>query len=334
MRWLKKILGWLFRIGLAVVLFILLTEVAFRYYWFDFYQAEFKALNTPEQLEDRPGPTVLVGGDSFTGVQHSYVEAMREERPNARIINTGIPGTGITEAACFLPDRIAEWQPDVFIYQVYVGNDLLDIRHPSGSSNIGTARAVYWWLADRLRVLRYINYKMAQFRYQFTSEVGNAESVLNEEFSVDSYSARERLNFAAEPELVYNSAFLKGGREDDFEVMVAELTTVFEQLPDSCDGYVLLIPHCAQVDEVYLKRMALLGAEFPNGSEMLTTGYPLAVELKNRLEQDSVAELLSAMQPLQGLEARGQAAYYSDDPHLHPEAHAYLGSILAWLIEE
>ena len=333
MRRLKKILGWLFRIGVAVLLFFAATEVAFRYYWFDFYQAEFNALNSEAQLKAKTGPTVLVGGDSFTGVQHSYVQTMRELRPNARIINSGIPGTGMTEAACFLPDRIEEWQPDIFIYQVYVGNDLLDIRHPVGSPNIGSARKLYWWLADRMRVLRYINYKLAQFRYRFTDEVGNADSELNEEFSVENYSVREKLNFTAEPQLVYNSAFLKGGREADALVLAEELKGVLDCLPDECMSYVLAIPHCAQVSELYLKRMTELGAEFPNGLELLTIPSPLVAKLDSSVAVEGRVQVLDAQLVLREIERKGQA-YYMDDPHLHPDAHVYLGEVLARLVQE
>lgn len=332
MKWLRKISRFCLNLAIALLVFTVIVEVAFRNFWVDFYTAEFEALNPETDLADKNGPTVLVGGDSFTGVQHSYVQTMRELRPNARIVNAGIPGTGITEAACFLPDRAEEWQPDVFIYQVYVGNDLLDISHPVNSEHIGTLRKCYWWLSDRMRSLRYINYKLAQFRYRFTNEVGNAPSELDEEFSVESYSAREKLNFAAEPELVYNSAFLEGGRRADFELFVNEFTEVLDALPDSCETYLLVIPHCAQVSELYLDRMHLLGGRFPNGNEMLDWKYPLVMELDSAFQDWAGFQMLSAQPFLQDREEAGFAMYYSDDPHLNPYGQKLLGGVLSAVV--
>jgi len=334
MRWLKKIFRFFLNLCIALVIFLALLEVAFRNYWVDFYSAEFEALNTASDLSNRNGPTVLVGGDSFTGVQHSYVQTMRSERPNARIVNAGIPGTGVTEAACFLPDRIAEWQPEVFIYQIYVGNDLFDIRHPVGSEHIGTARKIYWWLSDRLRCVRYINYKLAQFRYRFTTEVGNAPSELNEEFSVETYAARQKMNFAAEPALVYNSAFLQEGRRADFEVLLNELDALMDALPDSCKSYLLVIPHCAQVSDRYARNMQVLGAQFPDDVDMLEIRNPLVLGLDSVYRENPRVELLSAQPFLQEVERKGNAIYYSDDPHLNELGHQMLGNVMAITVPE
>lgn len=332
MKLLRKLLRFSLNLAIALVVFFVLVEVAFRYWWVDFYSAEFNALNTEQALENSTGPTVLVGGDSFTGVQHGYVQTMRTELPDARIINAGIPGTGMPEAACFLPDRIEEWQPDVFIYQIYVGNDLLDISHPVESPNIGTARKVYWWLSDRLRSVRYINYKLAQFRYQFTDEVGNAPSALNEAFSVEHYSAREKMNFAAEPALIYNSAFLKGGRRADFEVLVAELNGVLDVLPDSCRSYILVIPHCAQVTEEYQSQMAQLGAVFPQG--FYQGMGDLTFGLDSAMAQRTNVQVVSAYAVLHVEELMSGPVYYTDDPHLNEQGHAALGKGLARLVLE
>ncbi|HZI23585.1 MAG TPA: hypothetical protein VFD46_00825, partial [Chryseolinea sp.] len=107
-----------------VLVFVLFTmEVFYRYQVIDFYGVELNAVNPKETLTDDDGKkTILVCGDSFTVQAQSWVDQMRSSLPEYNIINSAITGTSIVEASYVAPGRIKTFNPDVFIYQVYVGN--------------------------------------------------------------------------------------------------------------------------------------------------------------------------------------------------------------------
>jgi hypothetical protein len=71
-------------------------------------------------------------GDSMTAGTQSYLVILRRYlSPPYRVINAGISGGCALEGALTARGRFAGFSPSVFIYQVYVGNDLFETRHPS-----------------------------------------------------------------------------------------------------------------------------------------------------------------------------------------------------------
>ena len=84
-------------------------------------------------------------------------------------------------------------------YQVYVGNDLFDIRYPTNWHTISPARNIYWFLANHLRVVGYLNYRLRHVKETLTSSQrhalslsGTAAATEDTAFSVEHYDARSK----------------------------------------------------------------------------------------------------------------------------------------------
>jgi hypothetical protein len=137
------------------LLFVLLVSLAvleglYRWQVVDTYSPELRTLNSPEDLSADSRPTVLIMGDSFTASSGSYAGILKQMVPQLRIINGGVSGTGVVQAEFMARHRFHAFHPSIFIYQIYVGNDLLDIRYPvNWGGAIGRAKSL---LADRQSV--------------------------------------------------------------------------------------------------------------------------------------------------------------------------------------
>ena len=79
---------------------LLLFEVVYRYGVIDFYKAEIHALNPIESIESDT-VDVLVFGDSFSALEHNYVDQLRDTHKELTFLNLGIPGTGIKQVNTF-----------------------------------------------------------------------------------------------------------------------------------------------------------------------------------------------------------------------------------------
>jgi len=103
----RKILKLIIYICFLFFSVFLILEVSYRFYIFDFYGNTFKALNTDVSLINRDQKqTILILGDSFTADPNSYVKHIRDSFPEYNVINSGIPGTSITQANLMLEKRI------------------------------------------------------------------------------------------------------------------------------------------------------------------------------------------------------------------------------------
>ena len=152
---------------LYVLLFVVLVlEIVYRFQIIDFYKAEFRAFN-PEVKSRKQNKSILVFGDSFTAQSGSWLYQLRENLPHYKIVNSVITGTSIDEASYIAPGRIRAVNPDILIYQLYVGNDLLGITHRLNWKAWSIGRNVYWLLSDRLRILSYVNYRMGHLGHIF-----------------------------------------------------------------------------------------------------------------------------------------------------------------------
>lgn len=313
--------------ALAYVLFVLvssagLLELIYRRQWMDFYQPEWKGLN-PEALRKGTKPDILVAGDSFTATDSGYVQLLRDSLPGYDVLNAAVPGTGIVQARYILRRRIQQVKPSVFIYQVYTGNDLFDIRHPH-SGKISLMRSAYWWIADRWRILPFINYRMAGIRYRYYDDAGGQyKAKLVEAFSPQHYSRRERFNFTAEPSLIENSLYLESGRHRDMLRWKHIFRSMNRLLPADCKKYLLVLPHCAQVSPLYRERMEQTGARFSHHPET-DTDYPMYAALQEAAWESGFI-LINPLQSMRRAEAEGSALYYANDPHLNPRGQQLVG---------
>lgn len=309
----------------AATLFLL--ELSFRFYIIDFYKGNLDGLNTTEILEEPDKSNILIIGDSFTADPDSYVRHLRISLPTHRIINAAIPGTCIKQHALFAKKRIKKFKPAILIYQIYVGNDLLEFRHPIKSPNISWVRKIYWWLSDRIIVLAYINTKLPALRQAIRHDLPTkTDPKYLKVFSQEQYSARSKLQFRAEPHLLENTILLQGNRKKDMVKFTQQLNKqVLQQAPDNCDIYVLVMPHCIQINKNYASRLKSIGAKITHSEAIVATTYPFIKYLEQELDSN-----IHIINPLRQLKEQELIApvYYGNDPHLNGFGQEVVGDVI------
>ena len=313
---------------------LLLLEGCYRFYLIDFYGNTLKGLNTPALLEEQSDrPTILAMGDSFTADLQSYVRDLRDSLAQYRIINSAVPGTCVKQNHLMIQDRIKTFQPDILIYQIYTGNDLLEYRHRTKGSAISNVRKLYWWLSDRLWSLAYINSRLPYIRQAIAKDLPrNYDPKGLQEYSAEKYSKRTRLHFLAEPRVLENTILLKGERAKDFEKYLDELNEMLEVVPKDCQVYLLVIPHCAQVSETYRSRMQTIGATFKEGPAIFEEDFPFYTSLQKGIQGPAI-QYLNALPILRAGE-RKEAMYHGNDPHLNSVGQRTIGTYLIEILTE
>ena len=203
---------------------LLLFEVVYRYQWIDFYATEYHFLNPQLDLEDER-PRVLVMGDSFTASDSNYVDQLRGQFPGLQFINSAVPGTGAVQASYMAPRRFRAVEPDLVVYQVYLGNDLFDIRNPTSFRRMSLVRNLYWATANRFRSIGYLNYKMGQF---FAAPPDTAK-MMHFGFSPERYNAREKMYLKAAPNWLTEQLKLGAEWESGGESYLAYVADILER---------------------------------------------------------------------------------------------------------
>ncbi len=318
-----KGVGYLALVGMAS---LLLLELCYRYYLFDFYKNNFRLLNPPALFAPNDQrPAILAMGDSFTADPQSYVRHLRDSLPAYRIFNAGVPGTTVKQAALMVNKRIRQVKPAILIYQIYVGNDLFEFRHPQMASGISPIRQSYWWLADRIWVLGYINSRLPHIRRALTNDLPNDYQAKKEaDFDAARYSRRTKLQLLAEPDLVENTAYLTNGRAADFQSYSGYLSQIIDAVPEGCKMYLLVVPHCMQISKSYQQRLQQIGASSTANILLRETNYPF---LDSIMVKSDVDKVLNALPVLRAAEQQ-QPVYFANDPHLNPFGQKILGGFL------
>ncbi len=163
MRAWRSVLQWAAAAGLSIAAALWVAEISYRFYVLDFYAPELRAYNLVKSVDSLPaGADILVMGDSYSAGKSSYVAMLREMLPDCAIVNGAIPGSGLPQANVLAPTLFTRLHPRLFIYQIYVGNDLQNIRKSMNWSTISLVRNLYWMLSDHLRVLGFINFRLGQ----------------------------------------------------------------------------------------------------------------------------------------------------------------------------
>lgn len=313
---------------------LLLLEVCYRFYVVDFYKGNLIGLNSEEDLmptQDRP--TILVFGDSFTADTSSYIKHLRENLPSHRIINSAVAGTCIRQHSLMAKRRIKRFAPEMLIYQIYVGNDLLEYRHPTSGGNISLMRKLYWWLADRLLIVGYINAKLPQLKAVFVADPNPGSGAkLSADFAAEKYNSRTPLQFQIEPDLLEHTVLLQGKRGEDFRAYIKEIAALLDHAPADCKIVIMVMPHCAQLGTPYLERMEELGAVFEDQPAFLEVDYPFFHELNRTLSKDD-RHFFNVLEYL-GDEDGEHSFYYENDPHLNPAGQQRVGEALVPFLEQ
>ena len=74
------------------------------------------------------------------------------------------------------PQRFAQFHPSIFLYQVYVGNDLFDIRYPTNWRTISRCEMCIG-SSPTIRIIGYLNYRLRQVKETRTSRQGHILSL-------------------------------------------------------------------------------------------------------------------------------------------------------------
>ena len=317
----KPLLKWISYGAYLLVATIILLEIVYRNYWFDFYKNE---LSSEEIKLDPALKNILVVGDSFTVHPDNFVNVLQDSLSEFNVIKAGVPGTTITHHRIYFNSLLKKYDPTLVIYQMYTGNDIFEFRHPRSGESLSLARNAYWWLSERILVLSYINkrLKFLSARNQDQPPFLDRE---NQSFSPDLYRARDKLLFSIEPNHINNVINMKEGRSTD---VLSYFDRTMDMLSDSDRSFstiFLVIPHCIQVNETYEKRMTALGADPIGMTELQGNAYPFIEELKNRTAGKDMI-IYDALTDFRKYEEMD--LYFTNDPHLSNPGQKYLGSKL------
>ena len=310
----------------SLSLALLVLEWAYRSQLVDMYRPELHAFNPAQRLTPNGKPTLLVMGDSFTAGRSSYAGTLQDTLQEWQVINAAVSGTGVLQALYMAPNRFAQFRPSILLYQTYVGNDLFDIRYPTNWHAISLARNMYWSLANHLRVVGYLNYRLRQVKETLTSRQRHALSLTGtaaasgdtEAFSVEDYDTRIKIYLRAEPSLLENSVLVQGGRQQDYAIFLEKLAQLLSYCKlEVCRAYLLVLPHVCQVDAAYLTYMSQLGAHFTTPAALHLPEYPFLARLREHFATWPNVRVLSPLPRLREVHSQ-QAVYHVNDEHLNP----------------
>jgi hypothetical protein len=308
-------------------------EVLYRMQVVDTYAPELRLYNPPGYFGTSDGrPTALFMGDSFTAGTETYPALLRATVPGARFVNAAISGTGIVQTAIAARERFARFRPKVFVYQVYVGNDLFDITYPINWGRSSFVRNVYWTVAQRFRSLGFVNYRLGQLGFQHRKLAGTEwdTTAIDKPFSPALYSPRSRIYFLADPKLVEQTALVEGTRKDDFASLVERLHPLLAHCaPRECTAYIIVIPDGAQVTPEYLRNSQAMGAVVEDAASLQATDYPFFLQLRSGLRDVPNVTVLNPIEALRNSERAGVRVYHSNDGHLNSAGQHILADFLA-----
>jgi len=307
--------------------FLLVFEFIYRYQLIDCYQPELRTYNSPTDLGEASLKTLMVMGDSFSVLPQNdnWVDFLRLHLPSYRIINAAVSATGIFESLYTAPRRFREFQPQVFIYQIYVGNDLQDIRRPLNWRTMTLPRYVYGFLCSYLgfRSLTFVNYRLAQL----LSSPGSGDQEVDHPFSPATYPKSVTIYTQAEPYNLEDTVLARGGRGRDLATLIDGIKRLCSYAGPGCRKYVVVIPDAGQVSDFYLDHLRQLGARVRDSQGLQRDDYPFFIRLKEGLAEAGI-KVLNPLPLFQGQERQGQRLYYSNDTHLKPVGQSLLGRFI------
>lgn len=318
---------------LGVISVLLVFEGIYRFQLIDTYRPELEAYNAEDDLvSSDERETMLIMGDSFTAGNYSYASHLRTLFPNYQVVNAGMSGTGIVQANIVAPQRFETFKPSILIYQVYVGNDLINIRYPINWETVSTIRNVYGLVSDQIRSVSFLNYRLGQLWYGLTRpSVSNTPvvDVPNPSFSVDTYSPRQQIYIQADPHILEKQITVQGDRRRDYLHFLKQFQELASYCsPTDCQVFILLIPHAAQVHPRYLANMQALGAKFERPAQILADEYPFRIGIADNLSQENVS-LIDPLEMLQDRERSGEVMYFHNDGHLTLEGQREVAVYIA-----
>lgn len=325
----KKLAKTLFSLGLLFFLTISLFELVFRFYLIDFYKNTFIALNGQEILKTKK-VDFLIFGDSFSALKNGYVDHLKSTFPDKTFINLSVPGIGIKQVNGYAENKIKTYNPDVIIYQVYVGNDLLDIKNLSNWSELSFSRNLYWQFSNYYLSLRYLNQSMSIFRQNLSVKELN----LDKQFSNELYNKRELMFFKADQQFLENTITLKADFKQRYNQWKNALNDFLENIPKDKKVYIVFVPHCAQVNEFYFDNMLKIGAAFSSQNEIINANYSFFENAKNDFKNYKNVNFFNPINYLQEKDKENYRLYYQNDPHFNKNGQQELANYISTIINQ
>lgn len=310
----KKIAYIFYLITVVIILF----EISYRYQIIDFYKPELKEYNSKNY--NKNNNSILVFGDSFSANNQSYVKTLQDSLPNISFINNAVSGTGIIEANLIAKKRVKK-APKALIYQIYVGNDLMDIRKKSNASNYPFWKKVYYSISNNLISFRFLNYRLSQFKtirdFRSKLDIPNPNYIKNDTiFSIDKYSDYEKQTLNGDQKLLKNSILVEGDRIKDFNKMLKKIETLLEicKVGDSIPVYLVVVPHCSQINSHYKNKYEKMGLSISQDSKYTISNYPFIKGLKKKFSNKNI-KIINLLPALRSNDRENNRQYLVNDFH-------------------
>ncbi len=329
---------WIFFLLMFLVFGIGVLELLYRFQLVDCYRGELRRNTKVRDLREAEGrKTLLIMGDSFSAQTDTFAFGLRPALDGDwRMINSAVGGTGIVQARIMAPGRFRRFRPSLFLYQVYVGNDLFDLRYPTDWGKASVQRNLYWMASRNLRSLAWLNYKSGQIwagmKHRRPSSARPAPLYRPEKdvFSPERFAPRDRIHARAQPSLVADSVLLRGQSGRIFGDYLREMDRLLKECrPSECRVILLVVPHFSQLGPDLAENARLIGLDVPTCPEFFSQDYPFVVGLEEYLRHsrpDGV--LINPMEEFRRKDVQGHRLYFQNDSHLNPIGQRLLAEIV------
>lgn len=295
---------------LILLLTLTLFEIVYRFYMIDFYRNAFQALNTKSELSLKK-VDYAVFGDSFSAFPNGFVQQLKNKDTTKSFVNFSVSGIGIKQTNLFVKEKINKYEPDTIIYQVYVGNDLIDIENLKNWEALSFQRNIYWKFSDVYLSLRYLNQNFA-----FLKQTKNLETDFKSSFDLNKYNYREKLLVKANPYYIGNSISITNDFEKRYQIWKEELEVFLNSVSNGRKVYIIFIPHKVQLNSFYLETMVKIGAKFSNRQQIFAAEYPFLKKAKTDFKNYKNVMFLNPLSYFREMDKAENRLYFENDEHL------------------
>lgn len=347
---------------------IVLFQLLFDYQIFDFYKSFLHEYNTEEELTKNTEETILSMGDSFTAGNGSWPGYLKRDLPHYRVINSGVGGTEIPQTLASARKRFTEFKPDIFIYQIYIGNDLA-YKNPLNWKKLSLARNLWWILLNRFPVLQIIREKLGSISLlsflnyspdlELTTVTGNEKGIsakkdnteiggtsewlfmdkrgidTSEVFSPEKYNSRIRLYLGIDPYMNDEQVTLTGFRGnlyyESYREKLRELLDFC--MPGQCKAVLMVIPQKSQVTDQYYEQYLQIGQKIKNRQLYQNHNYPFYQQLESDFSSENVIFINFHPVIKQYEETFKENLYFANDIHMNEKGQKLIYKTLMQFLE-
>ena len=332
MKLFKSFFKKLFYTIVLIAVSLTLFEIVFRGQFVDFYQVDFNELN-PTSSDSTRTEVINVFGDNFTASAESYVSILRKKLPHVKINNHGIQESGIIETNIIAAKRLQDHPSKTVIYQIYVGDDLVDLNPTLNWAHKPIWRNSFWLTSNYFRCLHYSNTRIWQFLHKHPWEK-NVSELKGIPYSLEAYSKKQKRLFEYEPDYLEKSINQYGKRKEDSIELLNELDEFIKHCGKQENIILVVIPHCAQIHQKYFQRSKDLGAQFLHPELIQRNNYPLIQSIVDRTSENKAIHVINPRQELSRLEKSGISVYSENDPHLNSRGHQVIANEIWKILNE